>query len=146
MSPETFFLLITTIGGIGWISLILLSPFWKGVDGFIIGVVIVMLAIVYSYLNFGHIGDVGGPMAFMSYDGVIRIFNNPYLVDCGWAHILAFDVMVGIWIKNNAAKSNIKYWVVVPVLLLSIAFAPLGLFVYLIIHWLKTKQYFVDLQ
>ncbi len=146
MSAATFFTLITVIGGIGWLSLILLSPFWKGVDGFVIGIVFAMMAIVYSYLNFGNIGDVGGPSAFMSFDGVMRIFSNPYLVDGGWAHILSLDILLGIWIKNNAAKSNIPYWLVVLVLLLTIMFAPFGILVYLIIHWIKTKQYFVDIQ
>jgi Domain of unknown function (DUF4281) len=142
MTPQFFFLLLTVIGGIGWFSVIALSPFWKHTDRFVIGIIVALIAICYTYLNFGYIGEVGGPMAFMSYDGVMKIFANPYLVDGGWAHILAFDLMVAMWIKHNAARLGIDYWVVVLVLLISIPFAPLGLFIYLMIRWLKSKQYF----
>lgn len=144
MSAESFFMLLTVIGGIGWLALIALSPFWKNVDRFIIGVIVVLIAITYSYLNFGNIGSVGGPAAFMSFDGVLRVFENPFLVDAGWAHILSFDLMVGMWIKHNAAQCGIKYWIVVLVLLISISFAPLGLLIYLLIRWIKTKQYFTN--
>jgi hypothetical protein len=104
------------------------------------------MAIVYTYLNFGHIGSEGGPTAFMTFDGVMRIFSNPYLVVAGWAHILSLDLVVGMWIRHNAAKCGMKYWVVVLILLLTIAFTPLGLFVYLMLRWAKTKQFFVDFE
>ena len=143
MTAEAFFILLTVLGGIGWLSVIVLSRFWKNADKFTISILISLMAITYSYLNFGNIGSVGGPAAFMSFEGVLRIFGNPYLVDAGWAHILAFDILIAMWIRNNAAKCGIKYGVVVLVLLISISFAPLGFFVYLMIRWAKTKQFFV---
>jgi len=144
MSAEFLFKLIAAIGGIGWFSLILLSPFWKKVDYFVIGLVVAVLAVFYTFLNFGHIGDAGGPTAFLSYDGVIKVFGNPYLVDGAWAHILAVDLLMAVWMKNSAAKSGINYWLMIPVFLLTMMFAPLGFLVFQLIRWMKTKAYFVD--
>lgn len=145
MSAEFFFLIINIIASIGWIILIALSPFWKSTDDFLIGIIITLLAIVYSVLNFGHIGEVGGPTSFLTFDGVVRVFSNQYLIDAGWAHIIAFDIFVGIWIKNNAAKSGIKYGIVIPILLITIMLAPLGFLIYQVVRSIKTKNYFVGL-
>ena len=145
MSAESFFLLMNFIAGIGWLSLIIFSPFWKFTDKFVIGILVVLLCILYSYFNFGHIGEVGGPSSFMTFDGVKKVFSNPWLINAGWAHIMAFDLMVGIWIKNNAAKNGIHYWIVVPILLITIMLAPLGFALYQLVRWIKTKQYFTSL-
>ena len=144
MSAATFFTLINIIAGVAWLCLIALSPYWKSTDKFLISVLIVLLALVYTYLNFGHIGESGGPTGFLTFEGVTRIFTNPYLISAAWAHIIAFDIMVGIWIKNDAANNNINYQLIILVLLVTIVFAPLGFLIYLLIRWIKTKEYFVD--
>jgi len=145
MSPESFFLMMNVIAGIGWLAVIVLSRFWNFADKFVIGIVVSLLAVLYTYFNFGHITEVGGPTSFMTFDGVIKVFSNPWLINAGWAHIMAFDLMVGIWIKNNAAKNGISYWLVVPMLLVTIMLAPLGLLLYQIARWIKTKQFFNSL-
>jgi hypothetical protein len=141
MSAEKFFLLLSAIAGAGWLGVIVLSRFWKHADRFVFGVVVMLIAVIYTFLNFGHINEVGGPSAFLNFEGVQKVFSNPYLIDAGWAHIMAFDLLVGIWIKNNAAKHQINYALVVVILLLTIMFAPLGLIIYVLVHWLKTKQF-----
>lgn len=142
MSAESFFLLMNVIAGIGWLALLILSRFWKFTDQFVIGIVVSLLALLYCYFNFGHITEAGGPTSFLTFGGVIKVFSNPWLINAGWAHIMAFDLMGGIWIKNNAAKNGISYWIVVPVLLVTIMLAPLGLLLYQLVRWIKTKQFF----
>jgi hypothetical protein len=138
-------MLINIIAAIGWISLIALSPFWKSADKFLIGIIVCLLAFVYSYLNFTHIGESGGPAGFSTFEGVSKIFSNPWLIDAAWAHIIAFDLVVAMLIRNNAAKHGIHYGIVVVVLLITIVFAPLGLLVYLLVRWIKTKSFFTSL-
>jgi hypothetical protein len=112
----------------------------------VIGVIVTLLGIFYSYFNFAHIGEVGGPASFASFDGVIKVFSNPWLINAGWAHIMAFDLMIGIWIKNNAAKNGIHFWIVIPILLVTIMLAPLGFVLYQLVRWIKTKQYFGSIE
>ncbi len=146
MSAETFFLIMNIMAGIGWLSLIILSPYWKFTDKFVIGIIVTLLGVLYSYFNFGHIGEVGGPASFATFEGVKKVFGNEWLINAGWAHIMAFDLMVGIWIKNNAAKNGIHFWIVIPILLVTIMLAPLGFVLYQLARWIKTKQYFGSIE
>jgi hypothetical protein len=146
MTPSSFFNFINIIAAVGWISIIVLSRFWRSTDKFVIGILVCLLAVSYSYLNIAHLGDVGSPAHFSSFFRVVdKIMINPWLMDAAWAHIVAFDLVIAILIKNNAAKHGINYGIVIIILLITIVFAPLGLLLYLLVRWIKTKQYFTAL-
>jgi len=142
MTPSTLFTLMNILSAAGWILILVISRFWKGADTFLVCIVVAILAAAYSYFNFAHIGEAGGIAGFSTFEGVTKIFSNPWLIDAAWAHIVGIDLVLGMLIKNNAAKHGIAYGVVVIVLLVTIVFGPLGLLLYLLIRWLKTKQYF----
>jgi len=109
MTPSMFFTLINMISAIGWILILIISRFWKAADKFLVCIIVVMLALAYSYFNFAHIGEAGGIAGFSSFEGVTKIFSNPWLIDAAWAHIVGIDLIVGMLIKNNAAKHGIHY-------------------------------------
>ncbi|HRH59393.1 MAG TPA: ABA4-like family protein [Chitinophagaceae bacterium] len=143
MNPATIFQICSTIALIGWLLLIIVSPFWYGVDKFIISIIITIFALVYAWLiatNF-YFGDI---QKFNSLEGVMSLFTNPATVTAGWIHYLAFDLMTGLWIKNNSLKHGIGHGLVIPCLLLTFMFGPIGLLLYLLLRWLITKQYFAQ--
>ena len=142
MTPPMFFTLINIVSAIGWMLILIISRFWKGADAFLVCIVIAILAVAYSYFNFAHIGESGGPGGFATFEGVAKIFSNPWLIDAAWAHIVGMDLIIGMLIKNNAAKHGFPYWLVIIILLITIVFTPLGLLLYLLARWIKTKQYF----
>ena len=144
MSPESIFNYLNILTGIAWFFILVLSRYWAFADKIVTGIVVVIISGIYTWLNFSHIGEVGGPTQFLSFDGVMRIFSNPYLIMAGWAHIVAFDILVGIWIKNTAAQNGIPYWVVVPILLVTIMFAPLGFLIFWLARWVATNHYFLS--
>ena len=142
MTPSMFFTLINIFSAVGWLLILIISRFWKGADTFLVCIVVAILAVAYSYFNFAHIGEAGGPAGFSTFEGVTTIFSNPWLIDAAWAHIVGIDLITGMLIKNNAAKHGMSYVLVVIILLITIVFTPLGLLLYLLIRWTKTKQYF----
>ena len=142
MSPDSVFQICSSIAMLGWIVLLLLSPFWAGVDKFLIGVIITLFAIVYGWLIF-QVFTPGDFQKFGSLNGVMELFTNRTTVTAGWVHYLAFDLMVGIWEKKNSIKYNIPHLLIVPCLLLTFMLGPLGLLLYLLIRFIKTKQYFI---
>jgi hypothetical protein len=142
MPPAMFFTLINVISAIGWLLILIVSRFWKAADIVLVCIIVALLAVAYSYFNFAHIGEAGGIAGFSTFEGVTKIFSNPWLIDAAWAHITGFDLVIGMLIKNNAAKHNIHYGVVIIILLITIVFAPLGLLLYLLTRWIKTKRYF----
>ena len=54
MTPEIVFQITCGISALGWIVLLFVSPFWMRYDKFLIGVVIALLAISYTWLNFSN--------------------------------------------------------------------------------------------
>jgi len=144
MDNNTLFLIMSGLSGVGWFLLILISPCWKNADKAVMGVIVLIFAFAYGYFNFANLNDVGGITAFFSYEGVQRVFANAGLQLAGWAHILGFDLAVGVWMYHNARSYKIKHLVMVPVYLITIILGPLGLLLYMIIRAIKTMSWFAD--
>jgi heme A synthase len=143
MSPDAVFQLCNTIALIGWLILLIASPFWKNVDQLLIGVVITLFAVVYAWLIFQSFNPADVEK-FSTLDGIMQLFTNKTAVTAGWVHYLAFDLMTGIWIKKNAMLHGISHWLLIPCLLLTFMLGPVGLLLYLLIRLLITKEYFAD--
>jgi heme A synthase len=141
MTPDSIFQICSTIAIIGWLILIIASPFILEVDKFLVGVIITLLAIVYAWLIASSFNP-GDMKSFGSLDGVMTLFQNKTLLTAGWVHYLAFDLMVGTWIKRNSLKYGINHWLIIPCLLFTFMLGPVGLLVYLLIRFIKTRNYF----
>jgi heme A synthase len=141
MSPDSIFQTCSTIAMLGWLVLLIISPFWSSFDKFLIGIIITLFAIVYAWLIF----QVFRPEDFEKFgslNGVMELFTDKTAVTAGWVHYLAFDLLTGIWIKKNAQKYNIHHLILIPCLLLTFMLGPIGLLLYLLVRLIKTKQYF----
>ena len=140
MTPDKVFQICNAIAMIGWIFLIVL-PMWNASDKFIIGIIVTLFAIIYTYYIAANLSAID-LKSFGSLKGVTALFTNPLAVLIGWVHYLAFDLMVGIWIKRNSLKNGISHWLIIPCLLLTFMFGPVGLLLYLLIRFAKTRNYF----
>ncbi|HVE60759.1 MAG TPA: ABA4-like family protein, partial [Chitinophagaceae bacterium] len=141
MSSDSIFQICSTIAMISWLILIIASPFIMEIDKFLIGIVITLLAIVYTWLivQSFNLSDV---KSFGTLNGVMELFQNKTLLTAGWVHYLAFDLMVGIWIKRNSAQHGINHWLIIPCLFFTFMLGPVGLLLYLLIRFVKTRDYF----
>ena len=142
MSPDQIFQLCNIIAMSGWLILILI-PSWYQSDKFIIGIIITLFAIVYTWFIFSAFKPAD-LKSFNSLDGVMNLFTNPKLVLAGWVHYLAFDLLTGLFIKKNSLKLGISHWLVIPCLLLTFMLGPAGLLLYLLIRFMITKNYFAE--
>lgn len=140
MTPDTVFQLCNSIAMIGWLILLVL-PMWYTSDKFVLGIIISLFCIIYTYYIITNIGAID-MKSFASLKGVTALFTNPLAVLIGWVHYLAFDLMVGLFIKKNSQKYGISHWIIIPCLLLTFMFGPVGLLLYLFIRLFYTKQYF----
>lgn len=141
MTPDTIFQLCSGIAILGWLILIIGSPFIMEIDKFLLGVIVVLFCIVYTWLvvsgfSFDKIKNLG------SLDGVMELFKDRSLLTAGWIHYLAFDLLIGCWIKRNSLRHGIPHIVIVPVLFVTLMLGPVGLLLYLLIRTIKTKRYF----
>lgn len=142
MTPDQLFQIVNTIVLPAWLLLII-APFWKWTGRITVGIIVTLLSIAYVVLLVEGIGSLDLE-SFGSLAGVMELFTEPQAVVMGWIHYLAFDLMVGWFIVNNAAKHEINRFLLIPCLLLSFMLGPTGLLLYFLLRLVITKQYFLD--
>ena len=143
MTQDLLFTIANLFAGIGWIIIMAVSPFVRGWDKFVIGIVVAILALTYSYLNFADF-SLQTMKDFGSLHGVMTIFQKPNIVNAAWTHILAMDLMVAVWIKMNSSRLGIKHVFILPSLFFTLLLGPFGFLLYLLTRSIATKSYFAD--
>jgi ABA DEFICIENT 4-like len=139
MTPEALFSLASSAVLPGWLLLVFL-PRWRWTTRLATGVVLpALLGLLYLYLILTRwAGSEGG---FGSLAEVRRLFDNPTLLLAGWVHYLAFDLFVGTWEVRDASKLGLPHLLVVPCLLLTFLFGPIGLLLYFVLRGLLRRQW-----
>ena len=141
MSPETIFSICTKLVLPGWLLLIF-APRWKWTAHFIAACVLPLaLAVVYLFLVATHFGQSEG--GFGSLAEVSLLFRNPHNLLAGWIHYLAFDLFIGAWEVRDARASGIHHLLVVPCLVLTFMFGPVGLLLYFLLRFAVKRKFLV---
>lgn len=122
-----------------WVLLVV-APRWQWTCRIVhAGVIPLVLGGVYGVLLFS---DQPGPQgsSFFTLDGVMRIFTSRQTVIACWAHYLIFDLFVGAWIARDARRLELPHLAIVPSLVLTLLFGPLGLVSYLGIRLVMRRR------
>jgi len=118
----------------GWVVLFFL-PNWQYGDEFILYGVFIIVAIAYIYyLTIGINNPVEseyGKPGFFAMRNVLAIFDNPNSSLACWMHIIAFDLIVALYIRTQGALLDIEHWKLIPCYLLTLMFGPIGLLVFI---------------
>ena len=122
---------------LGWILLIFL-PHWKHTQTAILSGMILLFAILYSYMILRDIGDFRAD-SFSTLANVKALFQNDNAVAAGWLHYLAFDLFVGAYIVRKSKSLGISRWLFTIALPFTFMFGPMGYLIFFIIKTLKTK-------
>lgn len=142
MSPDIIFSIANAIALISWIVLIIF-PFKPITNKILLGVPIALLSFAYAFLVINTL-QVDDFQKFNTLEGITSLLSVPGAALLGWIHYLAFDLMVGLFIANNAAKHGIRHSLIIPCLILTFMLGPVGLLLYLIIRWSISKQWFAE--
>ena len=129
MTPNLIFSFGNQLAIIGWLALILCGRirFVSTVlCKFIIpGLIAAVYAVIIATQWAGHQGG------FNSVAAVQRLFGNPWLLTPGWLHYLSSDLFVGAWQVRDAQRHEIAHWWVIPCLVMTFLFGPVGFLLYL---------------
>lgn len=142
MSNETIFSLANGVALLAWI-LLLIFPFRPFTNKVLIGVVVSLLCVTYAVLVYNMLQPADFAK-FRTLEGITSLLSAPGAALTGWIHYLAFDLITGLFIANNAAKHGIPYPWIVPCLILTFMLGPVGLMLYFLIRWALTKDYWAD--
>ncbi|MEM7329124.1 MAG: ABA4-like family protein [Pseudomonadota bacterium] len=127
---------------IGWLCLLI--PFFS-LTNYIVGSAVVVTCLGYLYLlAFGRKYDQSHRQPsykdFFSLDGVVSMFKNPRVTLTGWLHFLAFDLLIGLYIVNDAQGHDIAHWFLLPILVITLMAGPFGLLLYLLLRLFYTQD------
>jgi Domain of unknown function (DUF4281) len=139
-----YFKLSTGIAMTAWLAMIVFpnTPF---MEQYVVSIASALVGLIYAYLLiFGKKYDEGAQIKgnFSSLEGVVNLFKSPRSVLIGWIHYLAFDAIIGLYILKNSQHYGINHWLIVPCLLFTLMFGPIGLLMYLLLRFAVTHDYF----
>ncbi len=142
MTPEALFSLASSAVLPGWLLLVF-APRWKWSTRLVTGVLLpALLGLLYLYLIATRWARSEG--GFSSLAEVKRLFDDPALLLAGWVHYLAFDLFVGTWEIRDAQKLGLPHLLVVPCLVFTFLFGPIGLLLYLVLRGLLRKRLLLE--
>ena len=141
MHPETLFSAAGKIAMVGW-ALLVFAPRWRWSQRMASAIVPLTLAIVYLVLI--GLYFVKSPGGFGTLAQVNQLFQNPWLLLAGWIHYLAFDLFLGAWQVRQAERLGISRFLVIPCLLLTFLFGPVGFLVFWTIRSAVERRLFLE--
>lgn len=135
LSPDILFSIANPVAMLGW-ALLILAPRWRGTQLVVLsGALPLLLAAAYAVLIGSHyLSPQGSEGGFSSLAGVAALFRDPWALLAGWVHYLCFDMCVGIWESIDARRRGLPHWRLIPCLLLTFLFGPVGLLLYAVVR------------
>jgi hypothetical protein len=138
MTPDQLFSVANPVALVGWLILVFAGRM-KWAAGLVTGAIIPLLfGVLYTSLIVAHWGQSTG--SFSTLAGVAALFENHWLLLAGWVHYLAFDLFIGSWEVRDAAKNGIAHWMVIPCLVLTFLFGPIGLLLYFLLRMARARS------
>jgi Domain of unknown function (DUF4281) len=128
MSPDALFQIVNPLVLPGW-ALLIFAPRWAWTQRIAGAVLPLVLALFYLVTLVTGLREGGGG-GFDSLQGVATLFQSRMALLAGWIHYLAFDLFIGAWEVRDAQQRGLRHWLVVPCLLLTFLFGPVGLLCY----------------
>ena len=135
LTPDFLFSLANPVALLGW-ALLVLAPRWRFTQQLVLnGALPLVLAGSYALLIGSHyLGPHGQEGGFSSLTDVAALFRNPWALLAGWVHYLCFDLCLGIWESLDARRRGVPHLLLVPCLLLTFLFGPVGLLLYALVR------------
>jgi hypothetical protein len=100
--------------------------------------VAVAIAMLYAALLGAYWTQAGG--GFDSLANVARLFDSRGMLLAGWVHYLAFDLLVGLWEREEAARLGLSRSALIPSLVLTFLFGPLGWLLFMALRWFHLQR------
>jgi len=135
MDTSQIFSLVSSLAAVQWLLLVIL-PKWR-VTLWLISypLVPIVLSVIYCIYITGFFSISGG--GYESLQQVRTLFANDSLLLAGWVHYLAFDLLIGFAIIRSSQERTISHWLVIPCLVLTFMFGPVGFLLYQIIKKIR---------
>jgi hypothetical protein len=97
-------------------------------------------ALIYAAIVLPQMTQGGFDVSsFGSLPGVMSLLSSPQGVAAGWAHFLAFDLLIGRWVYLDALEPRIHPALLVLPLFFVFMLGPIGFLLYLAVRWIARR-------
>ena len=139
MTTDTVFTIANTSVLPMWLLMIIL-PKWK-LTRFLVDYRVIPLLLSLVYATYIGLSMQGGTnFDFGSLESVMNLFTEKDAVLAGWVHYLAFDLLVGMWMIQKNRTIGIHQLLMVPCLLGTFMFGPIGFLLFSFIRIFKKED------
>jgi hypothetical protein len=142
MTPDALFSMLNMVAAAAWLLLLVLPRQRWVADLVTAAVVPALFAAIYAVILATQWGSSEG--GFSTLADVARLFDNPWLLLAGWVHYLAFDLLVGSWEVRDARAHDVPHLLVIPCLVLTFLFGPVGWLLYMGLRALRGRGWRVE--
>lgn len=133
MTADKIFSIANMIALLSWLVLLVAPRFAATRKIILSGAIPLLLSAAYLILIVLFFGKAEG--GFDSLANVMKLFTNEWSVLAGWIHYLAFDLFVGAWEVKDSQEKGISHWFVIPCLVLTFLFGPIGFLLYSVLRF-----------
>lgn len=135
LTPDFLFSLANPVALLGW-ALLVVAPNWAATRRLVLsGALPLVLAATYALLIGSHyLSAQGNEGGFGSLQEVAALFRDPWALLASWVHYLCFDLCLGIWESLDARRRGVPHLLLVPCMLLTFLFGPVGLLLYSLVR------------
>ena len=139
MDVDRIFIFASSIAFISW-SLLFIYPYSTRIRQILYGGVVTCFSLLYTGLFISYF-DPESFQSFSTLSGLVSLFSNKEAVLLGWIHYLAFDLLAGLYISQDAEKNKLGPWIIRPMFFFTFMTGPLGFLLYTIIRTVKVRKY-----
>ena len=141
MNLEQIFSAMSFLAMAGWLCLVL-APLRRPLLVTVARVIAAVLALAYAILIVKGLTAPGGPQGggFDSLAKVMILLSLPATMLPAWIHFLCFDLWVGTWEVEDAPKSGVPHWLLIPVMFGTFMYGPVGLQAYLVVRTIAMRM------
>ena len=141
MDYPSLFSAVNGLGLLGWIVLVLAPRRWVFLGAVPRFAIPLLISVLYTGLVAVHFAASGG--GYGSIEAVRQLFASDAMLVAGWAHFIAFDLLIGCFCADRLDRSGVHRVVQAPVLLSVFMFGPVGLLLTFLIEgglWLLRQS------
>ena len=124
MTPDDLFGLANMVALPGWAILIFAPRRWSALNLLPAVVIPLVLSVLYTAIVLRYFADAGGGYATLA--EVRTLFLSDQVLVAGWAHYLAFDLMVGSLMAGRLDRIGVLRLIQGPILISIFLFGPVG--------------------
>jgi hypothetical protein len=134
MNYDQLFTLINLTVVPFWLLMIAL-PRWRWTERIIASPLIALPpALIYAFLVLPQMGGLLAILGNPTVNSIAQLLSTPDGATIGWAHFLAFDLLIGRWAYLDSRERGVHSLLMVPALFFIFMFGPIGFLLYLLVR------------